>query len=345
MSLSQRLRQNHRTTLRLATVGGLGALVAAAALVGLGEVAIAMVAVMTAASLIAVVRLATLVTTARQETQTVLDELRTVVEESQRRVVAAVEKERLAAADRAEAMGTAFTGTVTEVVQQTRGRIEHRTDALLRAQSREIEGLLQLFRGFTPRAPMPSSGDFALNPTDLLDLLHLVERRRPALVLELGSGTSTVWLAYALERLGGRLVSVDHDPVYAERTRAALAAHGLDGVAEVRTAPLAQVVVGDEAYRWYALDAFRDLQDVDLLLVDGPPEATGPAARFPALLMLESRLSRTATVVLDDANRPQETEALRRWTETVPGLAREPALLGRHAVLAYARPEASVVPA
>jgi predicted O-methyltransferase YrrM len=341
----QRLRRHPRATARLAGVVGLGVLVAVAALAGLTEVAIAMIALMVAATLATLLVLAQQVAAAQRDTAGVLVDLRVLAEQTQRRVVAAVEKERLAALDRQEALGSAFTATVTEALAENRKKLEHGTDRLLRAQSREIEGLLQLFGSFTPRAPMPSSGDFALNPTDLLDMVHIVQRRRPRLVVELGSGTSTVWLAYALERLGGRLVSVDHDAGYAERTRTALAAHGLTGVAEVRVAALQPMTIDDSTYRWYDRSALADLHDIDLLLVDGPPEATGPAARFPALHVLADRLADSATVVLDDANRPHERDALQRWTETVPGLVREPELLGRHAVLGYVRPEASVVPA
>jgi predicted O-methyltransferase YrrM len=197
--------------------------------------------------------------------------------------------------------------------------------------------MVQLCQGFTPRAPMPSSGDFALNPTDLLELLHLIRIQQPQLVVELGSGTSTVWIAYALEKIGGRLVSLDHDAGYAAKTRAMLAAHGLSGVAEVREAPLTPFSIEGKSYPWYDVAQLADLRGIDLLLVDGPPEATGPAARFPALHALEQRLSGMATIVIDDANRQGELAALASWTATFAGLSRERELLGRHAVLSYRR--------
>ncbi|AGL20397.1 O-methyltransferase [Actinoplanes sp. N902-109] len=256
-------------------------------------------------------------------------DLRTVVEQMQRRVVATVEKERLTAGDRHQEL----TRTITRGLRQN----GHGNDLLLRAQSREIEAMFQLFQEFTPRAPMPSSGDFALNPTDLLELLHIVRLGQPRLVVELGSGTSSVWLAYALEKIGGRLVSLDHDADYAARTRDMLGAHGLTAVAEVRVAPLTELTTDGRAYQWYDVAQLADLRDIDVLLIDGPPAATGPDARFPALHVLESRLATTATVVLDDVNRPDEQDAVRRWTESIAGLTAEPHLLGRHAVLSYRR--------
>jgi len=261
-------------------------------------------------------------------------DIRTVVEQLQRRVVATVEKERLTAGDRHQDL----TRTVTRGLRQS----GHGTDLLLRAQTRELEALVQLFQHFTPRAPMPPSGDFALNPTELLDLLHLVRLRQPRLVVELGSGTSSVWLAYTLEQYGGKLITVDHDSDFARQTRTMLAAHGLSAVAEVREAPLRELTANGKTYQWYDVDKLKDLIGINLLLIDGPPAATGPDARYPALSVLATRLAATATVVLDDANREDEREAVRRWTQEVPGLTEDRVLIGRHAVLAYSRTGARV---
>ena len=260
-------------------------------------------------------------------------DLRTTVEEMQRRLVAAVERERLTAGDRHLELADAI------------ARVKQVTDrkaaaAQLLTLPREFEATLQLFQGFTPRAPMPSSGDYALNPTDLLELLHLIRTRQPRLVLELGSGTSSVWIAYALEQAGGRLISLDHDAGYAARTRAALAAHGLSGIAEVRDAPLTPVGIDGRDYPWYDPETLADLHDIDFVLIDGPPAATGADARYPAMHMIEKRLADRATIVFDDAGRSDEQAAMTAWTQAYEGLTREGELLGRHAVLAFVRPPA-----
>jgi hypothetical protein len=256
-------------------------------------------------------------------------DVRHVLDHTQRRLLGAVEEMLLTAGDRHR--------EITDTLAAQQKGAANGTDRLLRAQTAEVEALFQLFDEFTPRAPMPSSGGFALNPTDLLDLLHLVRTRRPKLVLELGSGTSTVWIAYALEKCGGRLVSLDHDPGYAEKTRAMLAAHGLTEVAEVRDAPLRPVLLDGRSFPWYDTDALADLRGVELLLIDGPPEKTGPDARYPAMRVLEDKLADTATVVFDDAHRKDEQQALRKWVETIGGLTEEGEAPGRHAVLSYRR--------
>ncbi len=247
----------------------------------------------------------------------------------QRRVLAAVEKQGAASAERHR--------TLAATLERSLRRSTTEVTRLQRDQTREVEALLQLFRDVAPRAPMPSSGRWALNPTDLLGVLFLIEQQRPRLVLELGSGTSSVWIAYALEKFGGRLVSIDHEQEFAERTRKLLAAHGLDHVAEVRDTPLRPVTVDGATFSWYDVDGLGDVDDVDLMLVDGPPGGVGPLARYPALHLLRHKLSRTATVVLDDANRPDEKDVLARWEAEIPGLSRGPEIIGQHAVLAFAR--------
>ncbi|GAA0570770.1 hypothetical protein GCM10010172_64030 [Paractinoplanes ferrugineus] len=326
----QRLRNlTRRQLLLLGAAAALGVAIGASALAGFVGVALAVVGVtlagLAAGLLLALHRLAVL----GREQRKALRDQRGVLEQTQRRLLGAVEQMLLTAGDRHR--------DLTELLATGQKTTALGTDRLLRAQTNEVEALLQLFGGFTPAAPMPPSGGFALNPTDLLDLLDLIRTRRPKLVLELGSGTSSVWIAYALEKTGGRLISLDHEPGYARKTRLALAAHGLTGVAEVRDAPLRPVVVDGRTFPWYDVEAVADLREVDLLLIDGPPEKTGKDARYPAMRVLEDRLADSATVVFDDAHRQDEAEALRKWVETIEGLTSEGEALGRHAVLSYRR--------
>ncbi|GAA2623254.1 O-methyltransferase [Paractinoplanes durhamensis] len=325
-----RLRKiTRRQAVLLAAAALLGAAIGGSALTGHIGVALAVLAVvmvaLTAGLILVLHRLATLGREARRSQR----EQRAVLDQTQRRLLGAVEQMLLLAGDRHREL--------TELLANSQKLTANGTDRLLRAQTGEVEALIQMFQGFSPRAPMPTSGGFALNPTDLLALLHIIHTRRPKLVLELGSGTSTVWIAYALEKAGGKLISLDHDAAYAEKTRIALAAHGLTAVAEVRDAPLCPVVLDGRTFPWYDTEAVADLNEVDLLLIDGPPEKTGKDARYPAMRVLEDRLADTATVVFDDAHRQDEAEALRRWVEMIEGLTQEGEALGRHAVLSYRR--------
>ncbi|MGD6699309.1 hypothetical protein VWV08_22305, partial [Xanthomonas citri pv. citri] len=85
----------------------------------------------------------------------------------------------------------------------------------------------------------------------------------------------------------------------------------------------------------YDPSAVQDLKDIELLLVDGPPRASGPRARYPALPLLGTRLAPGARIVLDDVDRTEEQEAADAWLAETPGLVREGSETDRSALLSY----------
>jgi predicted O-methyltransferase YrrM len=153
-------------------------------------------------------------------------------------------------------------------------------------------------------------------PDDALTVIAgLVAERRPRLIVEAGSGRSTIVLADALRSLGGgKLISLEHLEEFCESTRALLLTNGLGAFAEVRHAPLEEHGETEPLTpSWYARLAWGDLEAIDLLLVDGPPGHSGPLARDPAVPLLRDRLTPGALVILDDTHRPAEQEILRHW--------------------------------
>jgi hypothetical protein len=176
----------------------------------------------------------------------------------------------------------------------------------------DVGALLALY-GDDGRELLPAPSGWALSPHVLALVLRLV-RTRPDLetVVELGSGVSTSWVARELRRRGsGRLVSFEHDPGYAATTATQLAAAGVQSVVDLRCAPLAEVELEGEEYRWY--QGYDDVPEVGLLLVDGPPAATGVQARYPAGPLLLGRMAMDGLVVLDDVHRPDEGVIVERW--------------------------------
>lgn len=153
---------------------------------------------------------------------------------------------------------------------------------------------------------LPRFTGWMLTDEGLTEIIRLVEEHRPRLILEAGSGRSTVVLAAALRGIG-RLFSLEDSQHYAVETRRLLDENDLE--AGVRWAPL----VMQEHGLWYAETAWHDLKGIEMLIVDGPLGASAPLARYPALPLLRDRLAADTVVVLDDTNRPDEQEILRRW--------------------------------
>jgi predicted O-methyltransferase YrrM len=199
-------------------------------------------------------------------------------------------------------------------------RIESRLGTELKQTFRQVEAIQNLNAMLPTSDVLPATRGWAASPDLLLVLVDQLIARRPSLIVECGSGASTLWLALALRRFGidGRIVALDHDPVFAAKTRDFLARHGVSGVAEVRDAPLEDLSLAGGTYLWYARRAWKDLSGIDLLFVDGPPAATGAKARYPALPLLREALNPAATVVLDDLVVPDMQETLRLWLDAYP---------------------------
>jgi len=192
--------------------------------------------------------------------------------------------------------------------------------AEIRQTFRQLEALQNLSAVVPTGDVLPATRGWAASPDLLAVLVDLVIGERPSLVVECGSGASTLWLALAMRRfgIGGRIVALDHDPVFGGKTRDLLARHDVGDLAEVRDAPLEGFGLDGQTYSWYARRAWEDLTGIDLLFVDGPPATTGHQARYPALPLLSGALSPVATVVLDDLVVPDMQKVLRLWLDAYP---------------------------
>jgi predicted O-methyltransferase YrrM len=208
-------------------------------------------------------------------------------------------------------------------------RIETKVDTDLkneiRQAFRQLEALQNLNAVLPAHAMLPPTRGWAASPDLLMVLVDLIITERPSLVVECGSGASTLWLALAMRRfrVGGRIIALDHDPVFSARTRDFLARHDVGDLAEVRDAPLEVFSLDGETYAWYARRAWEDLTGIDLLFVDGPPATTAALARYPALPLLSGSLSPVATAVLDDLVVPDMQKVLRLWLDAYPEFSSE----------------------
>lgn len=167
---------------------------------------------------------------------------------------------------------------------------------------------------------LPPTGGMAGSPDFLKAIADYVLAAKPSLVVECSSGLSTVVIARCLQLNGfGRVVSMEHAPEFAAKTRAELDRQGLSDWAVVLDAPLIPHVLSGETFQWYRTDALPP-EPIDLLIVDGPPANTGDYPRYPAGPRLFPRLSTLGAVFVDDAGRPEEGAVISRWRKQFPDL-------------------------
>jgi predicted O-methyltransferase YrrM len=180
---------------------------------------------------------------------------------------------------------------------------------------RQTEALFSLFSLIRPREPLPSMGDdWAVTPDVASLMVALIRELKPTLIVEAGSGVSTLVAAYALRGLGrGTILSLEHEEQHLATTRRHLNQHGLADIATVQYAPLKEVFIRGAKWRWYDTSVIEGVRSIDLVIVDGPPGDIGKWARYPALPLLFDRLSDGAAVLLDDTRRQDEGAIVEAW--------------------------------
>jgi hypothetical protein len=166
---------------------------------------------------------------------------------------------------------------------------------------------------------------WSMRPAVLVSIINEIALKKRQRVVELGSGTSTIILARALQRSGGTLLSIEHDEEWAVYIAGLIRAEGLGDVATVERVDLAPYTEAHPAEasdwkvpdEWYQSSVLRSVvpSDVDLLVVDGPPAGRQEdvLVRHPAVPVLGDRLAKDFTLLLDDADRPAERETVARW--------------------------------
>jgi predicted O-methyltransferase YrrM len=131
--------------------------------------------------------------------------------------------------------------------------------------------------GLPPIAITPNQGKML----ELLARIHGAQN-----ILELGTlgGYSTIWLARALPE-GGRLITLERDPEYAELARANILRAGLADAVQIRVGP--------------ALETLPELHEqgvgpFDLIFIDADKQ------NYPGYLEWSLKLSRVGTLIVGD---------------------------------------------
>ena len=210
-------------------------------------------------------------------------------------------------------------------IQETRGQLQKRLlNELVAVQNRvysQLESLSWLQKALTLKWSMPPLRGWATSPDVLLKLHEHIRLTRPKLVVECGSGASTLVIADALRQNGmGRLVTLEHKAFYAAKTQEYLDREDLAGLVDIRVGdlepwPHPHLNQTGEPLFWYPEALVKDLKSIALLLVDGPPGNTCQYARYPAVPAMAGKLARKAEVWMDDTGRQDEKDICQAWAK------------------------------
>ncbi|QBC43669.1 hypothetical protein [Iodobacter fluviatilis] len=190
------------------------------------------------------------------------------------------------------------------------------------------------------KSPLSFHG-WPISPDIALFLLGKIEEKNYDLIIEFGSGTSTVLFAKALLQKNKsttltpvqeinsvtfqkKIVTFEHNKNYFEQTLKNVEQQNLAHLVDLVHAPLVDYQYNEEDYLYYSCaDKLKEISKSlngrtakILVLVDGPPGVTGPLARFPAIPYLFKYLgNHQLDIVLDDYNRKEEKDTAEKWKD------------------------------
>ena len=191
--------------------------------------------------------------------------------------------------------------------------------------TKQLESFISLHNYLDNGTQALSFHGWPISPDIALFLVQKMEENSYDLIMEFGSGTSTVMLAKAIknkQQENLKLITFEDNQKYYDKTLKSLNAEGLDNFVDLMLTPLVDYKYKDEEFIYYSCkEKFEDIQLSKkqmkiLILVDGPPGNTCPLARFPALVYILEKFSKQQIhLVLDDYYRNEEKKITEKWEE------------------------------
>jgi Methyltransferase domain len=161
---------------------------------------------------------------------------------------------------------------------------------------------------------MTTTQNWAFSSVTLAWLEAFIIKYNHQRIIEAGSGTSTVMLADLHDRcIITDWLSLEHDPSYYAKTKTDCGKRIGRAGEKIKLCPIVPTWAG----RWYDpaiwAPTLASKKPATLAIIDGPPYTTGTHARYPAIPLLKPYLAPRATIILDDARRPDEQQVIDRW--------------------------------
>ena len=176
---------------------------------------------------------------------------------------------------------------------------------------RQLEILITLYNDLNITQVMPKTNaldDYAANPDFLVLINDLIKENKPKTIIEAGSGVSTLIVAYSLKKYSdGKIFSLDHEKKYADLTRRGIKKHNLHNYADIIYSPL---ISYNNKYLWYDINLLPNIENIDLLIIDGPPSKVAKNSRYPAIPILIDILKKDSIILFDDCKRKDEKEVI-----------------------------------
>lgn len=177
-----------------------------------------------------------------------------------------------------------------------------------------IDALLSIHQLLKFRHPLPVMGSWAISSDYAYLFIQHIFQNSKGDVLDVGSGITTLLAGYALEKRGeGKVISLEHDKSYYNEMQRLIRLHELEHVVDLYYCPLINHTLNGKKWLWYDVSAVKNLANVNLISVDGPPESTQSLARYPMAPVILTQVGSNPTILLDDGARTGEKNIAKKW--------------------------------
>ena len=197
----------------------------------------------------------------------------------------------------------------------------------------QIEAFLYIQIFFSDGENIPKMHGWSISADFGRFLIQLIQKNDYDVVLEFGSGTSTVLIAKALKKQHRQSqgkppviqVAFEHLEKYYAQTLVDLETVGLESTVQINLVPLQPYKTPNgQTYAFYSCqkilanlaEKYKDSTEKILIVVDGPPAGVGKHARYPCLpAVLCHYKHHFLQILLDDYVRSDEKEVAKLWEQ------------------------------
>ncbi|MDQ2138288.1 hypothetical protein RBI14_08930 [Alcaligenaceae bacterium B3P038] len=213
-----------------------------------------------------------------------------------------------------------------------RRHIERHVSGTVKNAMKQLEAYIAISSYWNDGKLIPPMHEWAISPDFARYLIDLIESHDYDLIIEFGSGVSTSVVERTiksklersrLQRMTAH-IAFEHNEHYFHKTCSLLnnEASG-DESTRLSLVDLTSYTASDgSTYEFYSCETelktlalkFSAFAPKILVVVDGPPAATGPHARYPALpIVVENFPVGDIDFLLDDYSRADEQETVEKW--------------------------------
>ncbi|WP_047547855.1 class I SAM-dependent methyltransferase [Psychroserpens sp. Hel_I_66] len=165
---------------------------------------------------------------------------------------------------------------------------------------------------------------WSMSPSTIIHVLNDIVLNDRKNIIEFGSGASTFYIAKLLKTnsIQASFFSVESNFEWANKINKQLDTLGLAKYVTVIYAPIQSIerslALGEQEV-WYDTTVLNEhlkmMNEVDLVLIDGPFGGLTPNARFSPIPYIKDRLAKSYSIFLDDVDREDEKHITQEWID------------------------------